>query len=368
MVGAGVSPAKARGRREACPKKQLRIQRMKTDLRVWLKLIGVASLVLASGCAGTQERGSQPWLSLPSPWSSVKNSPARGSAIGEEKPVAAAKSRTPAKSTAKTKDKQNKDEESAAMALLRGVNHERSGEWDKARQIYEDIRQKQPGNMDAVHRLAIVADAQRRHAEAEQLFLLALQNDPRNPELLADLGYCYFLQGHLAKAESALRKATTLEPSNQRYCNNLGLVVGHLGRHEEALECFRKASSEADAQYNLAFVYAAQERPMEAKTCFQLALGSDPTHRRAREALSSFEEYDRLPKYLRDINEVADTGVKYVPYIEGSDSSNVATAGGQANMTTSYNASRVARALHTESRGMLNRNMASQRADEVSAQ
>jgi len=343
---------------------------MKTHLRMWLKFIGVSSLLLASGCAGMQERGSKPWMNLPSPWSTVKNSPAKASARDEETPAAATKSKPTTRSTAKSKtnDKSGKDAESAAMALLRGINHERSGEWDKARLVYEDIRQKQPDNLDAVHRLGIVADAQRRHAEAEQLFLYVLERQPRNAALLADLGYCYFLQGQLAKAESALLKATKWEPSNQRYRNNLGLVVGHLGRHEEALDHFREAGSEADAQYNLAFVYAAQERPVEAKTCFQAALGSDPTHRRAREALSSFEEYERKPQYLRDLHDVADNGVKYVPFIEGSDSSGVATAGGPGNASTSYNASRVARALHTESHGLRSRNMASQRAEEMAAQ
>jgi tetratricopeptide (TPR) repeat protein len=228
--------------------------------------------------------------------------------------------------------------------------------------VYEEIRQKHPDHIEAVYRLGIVADAQKRHAEAEQLFLMALERQPRNAALLADLGYCYFLQGQLTKAESALRKATTLEPSNQRFSNNLGLVVGHLGRHQEALEHFRQGGSEADAQYNLAFVFAAQERPAEAKVCFQAALGSDPTHRRAREALSSFEEYERMPAYLRDMHDVADNGVKYVPYIEGSESAEVAFAGGAS---TSYNASRVARTLHTESQGLRSRNMASQRADEM---
>jgi Flp pilus assembly protein TadD len=292
----------------------MRIQRMKTDLRIWLKCIGVASIVLTTGCAGMQERGSKPWLNLPSPWSTVRNSSAKASVNDEEQPVAAAKSKAAAKSTAKSKakDKHSKDDESAAMALLRGINHERSGEWDKARTVYEGIRQKQPENMEVVHRLGIVADSQRRHAEAQQLFLHVLEREPRNAALLADLGYCYFLQGQLVKAESALLKATTLEPSNQRYRNNLGLVVGHLGRHEEALDLFRKAGSEADAQYNLAFIYAAQERPMEAKICFQTALGTDPTHRRAREALSSFEEYDQMPQYLRDVNPLSKGPIRQV--------------------------------------------------------
>src|SRR4029453_1209563 len=100
------------------------------------------------------------------------------------------------------------------------------------------------------------------------------------------------LQGQLAKAESALGKAAKFEPGNNRYWNNLGLVLGHQGRYEQALDCFRKSGSEADAQYNLAFIYATQERVDEAKRSFQKALAIDPTHRRAREALTSFEEYE----------------------------------------------------------------------------
>lgn len=336
---------------------------MKKDLRQWLKLIGVASLMLASGCAGMEERGSKPWLNLPSPWSTVRNSSAKA---GDEAALPPIKSSAAVKATAKskTKDKNAKEEESTAMAMLRGLNHERSCELDKARLVYEEIRQKQPDNMEAVHRLGIVADAQKRHAEAEQLFLLALEREPRNAALLADLGYCYFLQGQLTKAESALKKATALEPSNQRFSNNLGLVAGHLGRHQEALEHFREGGSEADAQYNLAFVFAAQERPKEAKVCFQAALASDPTHRRAREALASFQEYERMPDYLRDMHDVADNGVKYVPYIEGSESSEISLAGGAS---TSYNASRVARTMHAEAQGLRNRNMASQRADDMAA-
>jgi len=145
-----------------------------------------------------------------------------------------------------------------------------------------------------------------------------------------------------------------------------------MGRHQEALEDFRKAGSEADAQYNLAFVYAAQNREDQAKVCFQTALVSDPAHRRSREALASFEQYDRLPPHLREIeDDVADSRVRYVPYVEGSDptatNSGVVPAAAQDSTSTSFNSSRSTRALFNESRGM-NRNMASQRADETAGQ
>jgi tetratricopeptide (TPR) repeat protein len=315
----------------------------------------VAALI--TGCAGMRDRDGQ-WPKLPSPWSTIKNTPP-SSALDQETSSKAETKTVRSKSKSKSKE----PDQAIALAMLNGLNFERSSDWKQAREVYEEVRKKDPENVEAAHRLGIVADAQRRHTEAEQLFLFALERQPRNAALLADLGYCYYLQGQLAKAESALAKATRLEPESHRYWNNLGLVIGHQGRHEDALDCFRKTGSEADAYYNLAFIYSSQERVADAKRCFQAALASDPTHR-AREALESFEEYERLPEDLREMDAIASDGVRYVPYIEGatSDVSEGAVA------STSFTASRTARALQNESRGLLGRNMASQRSDGMSQQ
>jgi tetratricopeptide (TPR) repeat protein len=185
--------------------------------------------------------------------------------------------------------------------------------------------------------------------------------------MLNDLGYCYFLQGQLHKAESAATKAVALDPKSSRYRNNLGLILGHMGRYEAALAHFRKGNSEADAFYNLAFIFAAQERVNEAQECFQMALNSDPTHRQAREALASFLEFETLPTHMRDSRLASDGGDRWVPYVEGGSSGVVQAGATQASAVSSRDASRETRALHVQSRGMLNRNMQSQRGDEVAA-
>jgi len=353
---------------------------MSKDLQAWIGGLALGCIVFCTGCAGGPSRSGSSWMNLPSPWTTVKNSTAKPkSAEGSRTERIASTRSEPTAKTVAVAAKQpakapsdKKKEESLTMTLLRGRNCERSGDWDKARQIYEELLKDHPDNVEVAHRLGVVADAQKRHLEAEQLFLFGLQREPRNAALLSDLGYCYFLQGQLSKAEIAILKATVLEPKNPLHWNNLGLVVGHMGRHQEALEDFRKAGSEADAQYNLAFVYAAQNREDQAKVCFQTALVSDPAHRRSREALASFEEYDRLPQHMKEIEDVADSRVRYVPYIEGTDptaaNSGVVPAAVQESASTSYNSSRSTRALFNESRGMLNRNMASQRADETAGQ
>jgi tetratricopeptide (TPR) repeat protein len=298
-----------------------------------------------TGCASTDERSLFKGLDLPSPAATVKASepesePARsGGWWGRKK--------------AEPSEAENAESQ-FAMDMLRARGHEQAGELDKARKVYEGLRNKRPDDMEVVHRLGVVADLQKRHGEAEGLFLHALQRQTRNAELLADLGYCYFLQGQLTKAESALTKATMLEPANPRYRNNLGLVIGHLGRHQEALAHFRKSGTEADAQYNLAFVYAAQDRNEQAKLCFHMALAADPGHARSREALDSFKEYERLPEHLRNDEFVAQDGVRYVPYIEGSQSQDgaVVQASATAPLPTGRNISQTNRSLLLQSRGL----------------
>ncbi|MBX7071874.1 MAG: tetratricopeptide repeat protein [Pirellulales bacterium] len=198
---------------------------------------------------------------------------------------------------------------------------EMAGKLDEARPIYEKLIVDYPKRAEAFHRLGVVADLQRRHREAVNLYSQAITLSATDPELFNDLGYCLYLQGQLDKAESALLKAVSMAPSNGKYHNNLGLVYGHQRRYEDALKEFRKAGSDASAQYNLAFVLATQNDMAGAKRCFELALRQDPTFEKARSALDSFERFERDPEGFADFGELVQDGVRWVPYIEGGQPS-----------------------------------------------
>lgn len=283
---------------------------------------------------------------------------------------------------------------SFVLRVAEGRNLERIGQWDEARKVYKRLRDDYPDRPEPHHRLAVVADRQRRHDEAQQLYTQALQLSPRDPELFNDLGYCFYLQGKLPKAESALRKAVHLEPDNSRFRNNLGMVLGQQQRYDEAFEQFAARGSDADALYNLAFVYASQDKHDEAKACFRQALSVDPAHEQAREALASFEQYDqRRPLDEGDelvVGEGDDGGVAYVPFVEGGEQAEVAevssesavpSAGGAATVSAATasagssaqllsaqrQAGSAAREFHAESAGLLKRRLASHREDEQPA-
>lgn len=332
----------------------------KDTMRISLVVATVlAAIMLQSGCSHLPERPSwakwnwnAPSTGLPSPDATI--------AASEKKPGT------------KSPTKQGSQSDAVVAEISRGKAMEAAGKLDKARKVYEDALRQYPEQPQLAHALGVLLDKQGKHTDAETCFLVALQQQPRNPELLNDLGYCYLLQGRLEGAEAALVKATTLDPKNSRYRRNLGLVLGHQKRYDDAFEQFSKTVSRAEAFYDMAFVFAAQDLPEEAKGCFQEALAADPNYLPAREALASFEEFDRLPPEQRkEPPALAKDGVRYVPYIEGttpgssqsgtSEVKQASAATPVSAMPANRHVGQATRNLLTQSRGMLSGRMQSER-------
>jgi len=208
-----------------------------------------------------------------------------------------------------------------------------AGKAVEAKVIYERLIRDFPKRYEPHHRLAMVLDRQKRHREAQSHYAEAQRLAPEKTELFNDLGYSFYLQGQLNKAESALAKAVQAQPNNPRFRNNLGLVLGQLGRMQEAQEQFRQAGSEADAQYNLAFIHASRNDMENAKKCFRAALLIDPTYEKARKTLESFERFERDPEGAMASAEVMQDGVRYVPYIESASNTASNSAPGRIDTT-----------------------------------
>ena len=210
--------------------------------------------------------------------------------------------------------------------LLRSARQaEKQHNDDRAKNILAKLRKDYPDKAEPLHRLGVIADRNRNYKQAEKLLTEALQLDPQNAEILNDLGYCLFLQGKLTKAESVLSNAVTIEANNPRYRNNLGMVYGHLNQYDKAREEFETAGGPADAYYNLAFVYAAQDQTKEAIACFQRTLETNPHHEQAQSALRSFTALEENPN-LASYDEFSDDGTLLIPFVENASSTDGAIA------------------------------------------
>ena len=342
-------------------------------------IIAIAAGTLsAGGCSGLPFRKNSAEASLPSPRSTV----AKGEAAESKNPLGKLFAGKPKVSEAEQEAAAANAETQAA--IIRGKGYEDSAQYEKAKRLYHKILTNNPRHPEATHRMGVVADAMKNHAEAEELFQRAIKLNPQNIEAYSDLGYCYFLQGKLSEAQGALSQAIAMNPKNPLYHNNLGLVLGHMGRFEEAFAEFKSAGAEADAYYNMAFVFATTDHLEEAKECFREALALKPSFKAAKEALASFEKMERMS----DANgnerpEFAAKRSNLVPYIEPGQAAeakiaetkshsngdvaqvgyNAPTATSAPTLPRSNDVSRFTRALHQRSTSTLDHHMASQRGD-----
>lgn len=243
-----------------------------------------------------------------------------------------------------------------ALQLTQGRNLGKAGKYEEARKVYEKLIVAYPDRFEPYHRLGVVADRQKRYREAQALYAQAIRREPGNADLFNDLGYSLFLQGKLRKAEVAILKAVALSPSDARYRNNLGMVLGHLERYEEALAEFRRAGSDADAYYNLAFVLTAKNRVEDASDCFRLALAADPAHEPSRRALESFEGDEESPDALVDNGPIVENGVRWVPY--GEDGESGLGARQTAMESSSYNTGRFVPSMRNSTQAELRKSRA----------
>ena len=310
----------------------------------------VALMVASSGCAGRGWTGktAAPEDAAPTTASEMLTRKSEATARSAKHPTIATVSHTepiPIKRSKKSGDEEEKEGGGFTKRYSQARSLESANKLDEAREIYQQLITENPDRWEPYHRLGLVADRQRRYTEAESLLSEALRRKPFDAELFGDLGYCYYLQGKLDKSESALSKAIAMKPSDGRYRNNLGLVYGAKGRDDDALGCFRKAGSEADAQYNMAFLMAMRNDMEGAKKRFQMALNADPNHDGARKSLRSFEQADRDGDENVEAELTAD-GRPWEPYIEG-----VTPLGNSTNATATH-------ALQTRARNMVKNKLA----------
>jgi Flp pilus assembly protein TadD len=203
---------------------------------------------------------------------------------------AAVKQRLPfAKKTDAETAAKGQYESSLSLARL----SERHGQIENARQVYDAVLRKDPENAFAHHRLGVMAARERQLAKADEHLSKALTAGTPSADLLADVGYLYYLQDRLPEAEEKLRQSLELAPTNRTARTNLGLVLGEQGRLDESYAEFCRADTEAQARANLGYVYAMLGDLERAEAEYHVALSLDPSLRQAAEALGQLAQRRR---------------------------------------------------------------------------
>lgn len=176
---------------------------------------------------------------------------------------------------------------------------ERRNQPQRAMQAYRVLLQHNPADARVYHRLGVIAAREGHLDQAEQYLKQAQQLGLHSADLLADLGYLYYLQHRLDVAEQYLQQALKADPGHKRAAVNLGLVLGSQGKFDQALAMFRRSGDDAAAYANLAYVCTQLGQMDRAIQYYDMALSLNKNLRPAAEALAQIGQRQRLAKQQR---------------------------------------------------------------------
>jgi len=127
---------------------------------------------------------------------------------------------------------------------------------------------------------AIELYEKKRYQESLEANRAALQQAPRNAEILNNMGNCLFKMGKIQDAVSNWKEALKAAPKQAKICNNLGIAYYQLDENDRAIEFYKKAilfePQFADAYYNLASVYGFKGQFRDALENYRKYLEFNP--------------------------------------------------------------------------------------------
>lgn len=127
---------------------------------------------------------------------------------------------------------------------------------------------------------AIALYEKKRYQEALDANRSALEQAPRNAEILNNIGNCLFKMGKIQDAISNWKEALKSAPKQAKICNNLGIAYYQIDENDRAVEFYKKAilfePQFADAYYNLASVYGFKGQFRDALENYRKYLEFNP--------------------------------------------------------------------------------------------
>jgi predicted O-linked N-acetylglucosamine transferase (SPINDLY family) len=176
-----------------------------------------------------------------------------------------------------------------------------SGQLQEAEQLYLEILQLDPNQVDAWHLLGVIAGRTGRANLAIEYLNAALRLKPDFAAAYSNLGNALRANGNLEEAVASYHHALRLKPDFGEAYFNLGYALQEQGKLAEAASSYQQAlrfkPDLAEAAYNLGMVLRQQGRLEEAVAEYRHALRLKPNHAAA---------YNELGIALKQQGQLAD--------------------------------------------------------------
>ncbi len=165
--------------------------------------------------------------------------------------------------------------------------------------------EENPGDAEALYRLAVGYTQQRRYDAALKCFKRLAELTPGRGMVHYGLGIAYHNLGKLEEAIAAYNQAYRLDSRLALVFNDLGRAYQQLGRLDEALAAYRRLiqlkPGFALVRSNLGEVYALQGKRQQAIEAYREALALESTLTESRSALARlYAEAGRLQEAIRE--------------------------------------------------------------------
>ena len=168
-------------------------------------------LMLLTGCASPMLSGqsSRGHTGSTSPDRDIASDPAPPAGAGDSQ----ISNRKPRDSHAASRETAAPERRTPDL-LAAASRSRRAGKLAAARMSYDQVLRIDPENSEAHYWLAVIADDQGRFADAERHYSVLLKQTPRDPNVLASLGWSLLLQGRYDESEQTLRDALQAAPTH----------------------------------------------------------------------------------------------------------------------------------------------------------
>jgi tetratricopeptide (TPR) repeat protein len=154
---------------------------------------------------------------------------------------------------------------------------EQRGDYDAARDAYQQISSANPKSPEAILGLARLDLLAGRIQAAEKQFLQAFQVAPENSLVIESLGQFYLTQDRFDEAVRHLTRGIELTPGNNRLRHRLAVALAKQGNIAAAEPHFVQSVGDAEADYNIGLILYEQGQIKPAEERFLSAVLKKPT-------------------------------------------------------------------------------------------
>ena len=192
---------------------------------------------------------------------------------------------------------------------LLGVNFEQSGEYEKARQIFEELYNRNPQNyqfFDALNRVYLQL---KDYDNSITIIENRIKINENDINLYGMLGKTYYIKGDENKAFSVWDQAVKKVPANQNSYRVMANYAIELRAFDKAIEYLNKGKSISDVprlfSYDLASIYSLTMRFKDAAREYCEIISSNPKQYQLVESriLSYIKKPDALAQTMSVVKE-----------------------------------------------------------------